>query len=143
MGIEPTSEAWEASILPLYDARSFPWRADYTQPTDSTYRPAILHFPIPCPKTRPAPLLQQFLLRIFFPWDSYEPRDAALTQCRDKNTNDAFHLTSFSPDISSIPFISQNMRLRLVPLRKWNLACTLTSRRPGGRTAGAASISRG
>jgi hypothetical protein len=24
MGIEPTSEAWEASILPLYDARSFP-----------------------------------------------------------------------------------------------------------------------
>jgi hypothetical protein len=25
MGIEPTSEAWEASILPLYDARS---RAD-------------------------------------------------------------------------------------------------------------------
>ncbi len=24
MGIEPTSEAWEASILPLYDARSEP-----------------------------------------------------------------------------------------------------------------------
>ena len=24
MGIEPTSEAWEASILPLYDARSRP-----------------------------------------------------------------------------------------------------------------------
>ncbi len=23
MGSEPTSEAWEASILPLYDARSF------------------------------------------------------------------------------------------------------------------------
>jgi hypothetical protein len=23
MGIEPMSEAWEASILPLYDARSF------------------------------------------------------------------------------------------------------------------------
>ncbi len=22
MGIDPTSEAWEASILPLYDARS-------------------------------------------------------------------------------------------------------------------------
>ena len=22
MGIEPTSEAWEASVLPLYDARS-------------------------------------------------------------------------------------------------------------------------
>jgi hypothetical protein len=27
MGIEPTSEAWEASILPLYDARS-----DYVLP---------------------------------------------------------------------------------------------------------------
>jgi hypothetical protein len=26
MGIEPTSEAWEASILPLYDARSLPER---------------------------------------------------------------------------------------------------------------------
>ena len=25
MGIEPTSEAWEASILPLYDARSAVW----------------------------------------------------------------------------------------------------------------------
>ena len=25
MGIEPTSEAWEASILPLYDARSLFW----------------------------------------------------------------------------------------------------------------------
>ena len=31
MGIEPTSEAWEASILPLYDARSSLWRIDYTQ----------------------------------------------------------------------------------------------------------------
>ncbi len=30
MGIEPTSEAWEASILPLYDARSAIWLADYT-----------------------------------------------------------------------------------------------------------------
>jgi hypothetical protein len=30
MGIEPTSEAWEASILPLYDARSFRQLADYT-----------------------------------------------------------------------------------------------------------------
>jgi hypothetical protein len=27
MGIEPTSEAWEASILPLYDARSVPERS--------------------------------------------------------------------------------------------------------------------
>jgi hypothetical protein len=28
MGIEPTSEAWEASILPLYDARStYPGRS--------------------------------------------------------------------------------------------------------------------
>ena len=30
MGIEPTSEAWEASILPLYDARSFLQLVDYT-----------------------------------------------------------------------------------------------------------------
>jgi hypothetical protein len=30
MGIEPTSEAWEASILPLYDARSCLWGIDYT-----------------------------------------------------------------------------------------------------------------
>jgi hypothetical protein len=30
MGIEPTSEAWEASILPLYDARSR-ISMDYTQ----------------------------------------------------------------------------------------------------------------
>jgi hypothetical protein len=29
-GIEPVSEAWEASILPLYDARSFARLADYT-----------------------------------------------------------------------------------------------------------------
>src|ERR1700731_3844330 len=48
MGIEPTSEAWEASILPLYDARSFPQRADYTQPTDSPYRPAIFDI-LQCP----------------------------------------------------------------------------------------------
>jgi hypothetical protein len=31
MGIEPTSEAWEASILPLYDARP-----GSNQPQDST-----------------------------------------------------------------------------------------------------------
>ena len=30
MGIEPTSEAWEASILPLYDARS---GSEYVQDT--------------------------------------------------------------------------------------------------------------
>ena len=30
MGIEPTSEAWEASILPLYDARSTVEFVDYT-----------------------------------------------------------------------------------------------------------------
>ena len=29
MGIEPTSEAWEASILPLYDARSSSKRNDF------------------------------------------------------------------------------------------------------------------
>ena len=33
MGIEPTSEAWEASILPLYDARSI--TLDCTQSGDA------------------------------------------------------------------------------------------------------------
>ena len=40
MGIEPTSEAWEASILPLYDARSFLQLCDYTQRGNGSYRPA-------------------------------------------------------------------------------------------------------
>jgi hypothetical protein len=40
MGIEPTSEAWEASILPLYDARSFLQLSDYTQRGNCWYRPA-------------------------------------------------------------------------------------------------------
>src|SRR5258708_10837451 len=45
MGIEPTSEAWEASILPLYDARSsFQLRVDYTQRNARQYRPLIPHF---------------------------------------------------------------------------------------------------
>ena len=43
MGIEPTSEAWEASILPLYDARSFLQLSDYTQRRNFSYRPAIPH----------------------------------------------------------------------------------------------------
>ena len=43
MGIEPTSEAWEASILPLYDARSFLSRVDYTQLSDCEYRSVIFH----------------------------------------------------------------------------------------------------
>jgi hypothetical protein len=37
MGIEPTSEAWEASILPLYDARSL-LLGDYTQPSSREKR---------------------------------------------------------------------------------------------------------
>jgi hypothetical protein len=41
MGIEPTSEAWEASILPLYDARSSLWFADYTQLSDCWYSAAV------------------------------------------------------------------------------------------------------
>ncbi len=41
MGIEPTSEAWEASILPLYDARSVLQLSDYTQRRNGSYRPAI------------------------------------------------------------------------------------------------------
>jgi hypothetical protein len=41
MGIEPTSEAWEASILPLYDARSS-LAVDYTQLRDFQYRQPLL-----------------------------------------------------------------------------------------------------
>ena len=43
MGIEPTSEAWEASILPLYDARSFLSFVDYTQPSECRYSAAETH----------------------------------------------------------------------------------------------------
>ena len=39
MGIEPTSEAWEASILPLYDARSLLQLIDYTPLSDGRYFP--------------------------------------------------------------------------------------------------------
>ena len=42
MGIEPTSEAWEASILPLYDAR--PVLPDYTRAGNSQYSPAYAEF---------------------------------------------------------------------------------------------------
>jgi hypothetical protein len=41
MGIEPTSEAWEASILPLYDARSERRFLDYTQRNETQYRVAV------------------------------------------------------------------------------------------------------
>src|ERR1043166_4402046 len=43
MGIEPTSEAWEASILPLYDARSPEPFPDYTHPPNSPYSPVYFH----------------------------------------------------------------------------------------------------
>ena len=43
MGIEPTSEAWEASILPLYDARSLLHCTDYTHRTDLPYSPVYFH----------------------------------------------------------------------------------------------------
>src|SRR5690348_9436989 len=35
MGIEPTSEAWEASILPLYDARSVATSRLYMRPSSA------------------------------------------------------------------------------------------------------------
>jgi hypothetical protein len=44
MGIEPTSEAWEASILPLYDARSRVDPADYNTQSHS---PVAVHLSIP------------------------------------------------------------------------------------------------
>src|ERR1700676_1378202 len=43
MGIEPTSEAWEASILPLYDARSLLERIDYTRLSDCSHSLAVFH----------------------------------------------------------------------------------------------------
>jgi hypothetical protein len=36
MGIEPTSEAWEASILPLYDARSSALNSKHTGGTGTS-----------------------------------------------------------------------------------------------------------
>ena len=36
MGIEPTSEAWEASILPLYDARSTAFDSTQSCSVDAT-----------------------------------------------------------------------------------------------------------
>jgi hypothetical protein len=36
MGIEPTSEAWEASILPLYDARSVAFDSTQSYSADAT-----------------------------------------------------------------------------------------------------------
>jgi hypothetical protein len=53
MGIEPTSEAWEASILPLYDARSTYWpiipklrskRFGIFAPAPVDCSPAFTHF---------------------------------------------------------------------------------------------------
>jgi hypothetical protein len=59
MGIEPTSEAWEASILPLYDARSSLDYADYTHLRASRYSVVDLqpfaHFPILFGSTPPEP----------------------------------------------------------------------------------------
>jgi hypothetical protein len=40
MGIEPTSEAWEASILPLYDARS--WQAAQLGTKTIIHKPPIV-----------------------------------------------------------------------------------------------------
>jgi hypothetical protein len=50
MGIEPTSEAWEASILPLNYARSA--TSDYTQSLPAI-RNIALGFPTPRPKPAP------------------------------------------------------------------------------------------
>ena len=63
MGIEPTSEAWEASILPLYDARSFLQLPDYTQRGNCPYRPATSDiFQTHCGKRPPAPSDRRSLL---------------------------------------------------------------------------------
>ncbi len=47
MGIEPTSEAWEASILPLYDARPvLKRRQNITAFVRAQENPALLDFRI-------------------------------------------------------------------------------------------------
>jgi hypothetical protein len=45
MGIEPTSEAWEASILPLYDARSESYAS---KPSGSLQEFFARHFVLEC-----------------------------------------------------------------------------------------------
>ena len=50
MGIEPTSEAWEASILPLYDARSASFASqNITAPAPRAITPRLdgLHRSLP------------------------------------------------------------------------------------------------
>jgi hypothetical protein len=42
MGIEPTSEAWEASILPLYDARSAPYASKPSEALQEFFAPAFV-----------------------------------------------------------------------------------------------------
>ena len=44
MGIEPTSEAWEASILPLYDARSTALDCTQSCNADATCYAAVPFF---------------------------------------------------------------------------------------------------
>ena len=53
MGIEPTSEAWEASILPLYDARSIATVANAPKVRNNSRFFAILLVPTRCLAFRP------------------------------------------------------------------------------------------
>jgi hypothetical protein len=112
MGIEPTSEAWEASILPLYDARSFPRSV------------LIIHNETPASTGRAFP----FSFHIRCLPGSRELRDTPATQCQDPNTKPrlASHiarnvgLAIFRPSHS---FHSTSVSNRPVP-GIWNTTCT-------------------
>ena len=68
MGIEPTSEAWEASILPLYDARSFHQPRLYPiQHLREKPAAQIPHFTKTQAKPRAAPTLIGQNSKVFIP----------------------------------------------------------------------------
>lgn len=60
MGIEPTSEAWEASILPLYDARSLFLIVLRNRPPVQWYetRSRVLRFSFPIFFLNPSTLIE-------------------------------------------------------------------------------------
>src|SRR5271154_4093883 len=69
MGIEPTSEAWEASILPLYDARSFQLPRLYliTRPIEKPVAQPPTHATKSQANPRAAPILIGQNSKVFIP----------------------------------------------------------------------------
>ena len=81
MGIEPTSEAWEASILPLYDARSLHLLLDYIRLSDSAYSARAPCFPAAASASTKSKYLT-YTITANCSRCSFLPREA-LTQTRD------------------------------------------------------------